>query len=363
LSIAGNKLCITIPENWLSEAKYPVVVDPTIGTTTVGSQNTWNNDGEIGEFFSEYSLMVNRVTFPETMAGTAVAFVYVHNTDYEGTCQPVMYYDLNDAPLVRASASEGFFDIAVGGGKSPGWRSAPLSCGSPVVAGLSMWFGFSSQWFCPRFDYGAKCYWEDYYTKYGFDTPLPSLFPMWRSDRYFDFKLSMYLDYTAPKNYTRTVIQGATLADTRKLIGAYKRNAAQTAGVNSGTKRITQSKRSVTDIGDSGTVLSRKQNVKRHIAHRGNIGAAVLKKAEYLRGLFVEAGNMAEAKHTACYRRRVIDRADIAAVPLRHLFMFIRLLTGAYIREFISRRFLKSGEEVIIKSPVCREIILESRLH
>jgi hypothetical protein len=26
LSVAGNRLCITIPEEWLSEAKYPVVV-------------------------------------------------------------------------------------------------------------------------------------------------------------------------------------------------------------------------------------------------------------------------------------------------------------------------------------------------
>jgi hypothetical protein len=38
LSIMGNELRITVPERWLSEAKYPVVVDPTIGTSTVGSQ-------------------------------------------------------------------------------------------------------------------------------------------------------------------------------------------------------------------------------------------------------------------------------------------------------------------------------------
>jgi hypothetical protein len=43
LSVIGNALRIIIPENWLSEAKYPVIVDPTIGTTTVGSQTHWNN--------------------------------------------------------------------------------------------------------------------------------------------------------------------------------------------------------------------------------------------------------------------------------------------------------------------------------
>ena len=41
LSIVENCLCISIPENWLSEATYPVIVDPTVGTTTVGSQTTW----------------------------------------------------------------------------------------------------------------------------------------------------------------------------------------------------------------------------------------------------------------------------------------------------------------------------------
>jgi hypothetical protein len=43
LSIVGNELRITIPEWFLSEAVYPVVVDPTIGTTTVGSQTHWDN--------------------------------------------------------------------------------------------------------------------------------------------------------------------------------------------------------------------------------------------------------------------------------------------------------------------------------
>jgi hypothetical protein len=488
----------------------------------VGSQYTWNNEGEIGELYCEYSLMVNRFVFPETMAGTVTAYVYAHNTDYAGTCQPVLYYDLNDMPIVRASANEGYVDIAVGGGKSPGWRSAPLSNGNPIPAGRALWFGFTSQWFNPRFDYGAKCYWDDYYTQYGFDTPLPSLFPLWRPDWYYDFKLSMYLDYTSSQNYTRTLTQGVTLTDSRKLIGAYKRNATQTvwgttalgrfkgffinlvqtagstmtlkasptlirkliqqagagdtvqrflsflwkaaytAWINSETEPITQVKRSVTDTGKSETAIDRKQDAKRRIAHTGNAGAAVLKKAEYvkrfqetagstgyagavrklavrlieavaglysmkavsgfgrsiadkagigsgmggmvtffrtlfglggsgdstgnfitrmrviqdtetiedetghtadyLRGLFVEAGNMAETTHTGEYHRKQQDTAYSEAVPLRHLFVFIRLVTGAYIRELIIGRFLKSNEELVLKSCICREITLDSGL-
>jgi hypothetical protein len=37
LAVVGNELRITIPEWWLSTAKYPVTVDPTIGTTSIGS--------------------------------------------------------------------------------------------------------------------------------------------------------------------------------------------------------------------------------------------------------------------------------------------------------------------------------------
>jgi hypothetical protein len=84
---------------------------------------------------------------------------------------------------------------------------------------------------------------------------------------------------------------------------------------------------------------------------------------DYLRGLYVEAGNIAGMKHTADYKRGIVDSADITAVPLRHLFIFIRLITGAYIRDYVIGRFLKSREELVIKSPVCRELILDSKVH
>jgi hypothetical protein len=85
--------------------------------------------------------------------------------------------------------------------------------------------------------------------------------------------------------------------------------------------------------------------------------------ADYLRGLFVEAGNMAETTHRGTYCRTQQDTAGSEGVALRHLCIFLRLLTGAYIRDYIIGRFLKSKEELIIKSPVCREIVIDSRLH
>jgi hypothetical protein len=48
----------------------------------------------------------------------------------------------------------------------------------------------------------------------------------------------MYFNYTSAQNYVRTITQGVTLSDNRKLSGAYKRSLAQTAGANSVLSRF-----------------------------------------------------------------------------------------------------------------------------
>jgi hypothetical protein len=100
----------------------------------------------------------------------------------------------------------------------------------------------------------------------------------------------------------------------------------------------------------------------RGIGDKGTAGDETDRTADYLRGLFAEARSIAGTSHTGEYHRRQQDTAHSNAVPLRHLFMVIRLLTGSYIRNYITGRFLKSREEVVIKSPVCREMTLESKI-
>ncbi|MDR2785393.1 MAG: hypothetical protein LBB83_05725 [Treponema sp.] len=442
LSVVGNQLRIAIPETWLSEAKYPVIVDPTIGTTTVGSQYAWNNDGEIQELFCEFSLMVNKVMIPETMTGTAAAFVYVHNEDYEGTCQPVFYYDNNDTPKMRASTGEGFFDIAVGGGKNPEWRSAPVSCGDPVTAGSYLWFGFSGKWFNPRFDYGEKCYWDDYFTKYDSDTPIPPLYPLYRADQYFNFKLSMYFTYTSAQNYIRTLTQGVTLTDSRKQTAGYKRsmvistNCLTLLGHSSDYYRehsggitvtgalgrfrgffrsIAEQVKTTEQLTRRGDFLravillvrpetreQRTLSARRGVADRAGTGDSTARErgfirtlvaavaaadytkkvsallrgireevstfgksghvGDYIRGLYTEAGSMAETKHRGEYYRAVEDTAGSTAFSPRHLFIFIRLVTLSLVRDYLLSRFLRSRDELVLKSAVARELELDSSI-
>jgi hypothetical protein len=94
----------------------------------------------------------------------------------------------------------------------------------------------------------------------------------------------------------------------------------------------------------------------------GTVGDDLGHTADYLRGLFVEAGTMAETKHRAEYHRKQQDTAHSEAVPLRHLFIFLRPVTFSLVRDYLISRFLRSREELVIKSPVVKELILESRV-
>jgi hypothetical protein len=98
----------------------------------------------------------------------------------------------------------------------------------------------------------------------------------------------------------------------------------------------------------------------RVIQDRAAVGDETGHTADYLRGLFIEAGAMAETTHRGEYYRIQQDTVHSEAVSLRHLFIFIRLLTGAYIRDYIIGRFLRSRDELMLKSAVVREI--ESRI-
>jgi hypothetical protein len=44
------------------------------------------------------------------------------------------------------------------------------------------------------------------------------------------------------------------------------------------------------------------------------------------------------------------------------VLIFIRLLTAGLIRDYLIPRFLRSREELVLKSPVTRELEIESRL-
>jgi hypothetical protein len=123
LSVIGNELRIIIPEAWLSEAEYPVIVDPTIGTTMVGSQTTWDADPPEPwiPLTNEVCIPVSRFLVSETINGLCTAYFYVYsNEEPESAGYPVLYSDNNNTPLSRRSTGENRIDLQVKSGKPAG---------------------------------------------------------------------------------------------------------------------------------------------------------------------------------------------------------------------------------------------------
>jgi hypothetical protein len=455
----GNRLCVTIPETWLSEAKYPVIVDPTVGTTTVGSLEKWydpgNNDDDDEQnwrpLWFEISIAVNKFLVSQAINGTCTAYVYVNDGFTYDDNRPVIYSDNGNKPLNRLTKEEGRIDSGVTSSKPKGWRTASFKTKNSIPSGGNIWFGVCSSYWETRFDYGQRIFVDEF----DWDDPMviPDVYPQegldWYDrnpeevDYYYNYKVSWYFTYTAAQNYTRTLTQGVKLTDTRKLTAAYKRamtmnaNGITLAGHSSNYYRKHISAITVTDVLNrfrgffrflteqintsdlisycrdflrtilltvrTGTHEQRNLSARRNVVdqaetqdstarQRGFIRTLVTAVStgdyagkvftllrtiqeqattfgeeghlgDYLRGLYTEAGNMAETGHEGEYYRAVEDTAGSTGVSLRHLFIFLRIATLSLVRDYLLSRFLRSRDELVLKSPVTRELELESRIH
>jgi len=257
LAVVGNELRITIPEKWLSEAKYPVIVDPVVGTTTVGSQYQYYDkyDKCWYKYTISEAVAVNRYILPESMNGNATAYIYFYrNTLYQGKwysgghyIRPCIYSDVNSEPYEKLSTNEQQIVDEAYQIDNDGWFPATFSSNRVINGGSNIWFGVSTGDFLPRFDYGSKCYIS--YTYDYWDTLYrpPDYFPL--EDTYgftdvdigidfFNVILSMYFNFTPVQNYIRTITQGVSLQDNRMITIEYKRIVTQTAAINSMVNRI-----------------------------------------------------------------------------------------------------------------------------
>jgi hypothetical protein len=346
LAVAGSELRITIPEKFLSEAVYPVIVDPTIGTATVGSQNLWDYE-DVGEeprtLSFEMSIPVNRFLISEPINGQCTAYVYTNEDDREAGGRPVFYSDNGDKPQARKSKQEGLLDLRVVSGKPKGWRNTIFSSNGSIASGSYIWFGvFSEYYWLPRFDYGAKCYRNDWWDYDMEDAIIPELYPHHYLVNYCNLKLSMYFTYTSSQNHIRTLTQGVSLVDSRKLTGAYKRTAMAWA---QGT-----------------AALSRFAMLPRSLPETATASVTTGHWRAYVRGLYHEAGSIAETVYSGAYFRIQTEIVRSYGAVFRGLLIFVKILTLSLVRDFLLRRFLKSNEELVLKSGICQEITLDSRV-
>jgi hypothetical protein len=69
-----------------------------------------------------------------------------------------------------------------------------------------------------------------------------------------------------------------------------------------------------------------------------------------------------EAKTGRTYILKLSDNVQVTGRVFRGLLLFVRIVTGVFVRDYLLGRFLKAKQEIVLKSPVCREIILESKI-
>ncbi|AEF85237.1 hypothetical protein TREPR_2195 [Treponema primitia ZAS-2] len=451
LSIAGDRLCITIPETWLAEAKYPVIVDPIIGTNTIGSQITGPdpNNGGYDRPMLDGEMALNQYPVNQSGGGNCTAYVYAYYSNSDSYITPCLYTDNSNKPYLRKSKNEQEVRVDITSQRPAGWRSNTFSIDGSITAGANVWFGVKASWFTTRFDYGGKCYkfWPDYDSypeDYDEDLPPPVInITQW--DTYCTIKWSWYFDYTATQaqNFTRTLTQGVTLTDTRKLTANYKktltmngqngtalghgssyirkhmaqvkgtdttpwlrglyrsitetlrvltplgycrelyRSLLETARLSATANRSTGNNRNIGTTAGSNDGISRSRGIFRALLETAQTGDGAVsfigllrrlieqagstdsagKWNVYIRGLYEQAGNNAETGHQGEYYREAFDTAGVAGLPLRSLGVFIKLVTVGLVRDYLLRRFLKSNEEIVLKSAVCRDIEIESRIH
>jgi hypothetical protein len=247
LAVVGNELLITVPEQWLADAKYPVVVDPILGTTTIGSLDKYKTgdyyDDEEDEwyegfnsFWSNETLDLNKILITENIKTMGTFYIYKNGDLYKDRIRrsfPCMYNNVNNLPKNRISVNECQI-IDPFGYEGSGWLSSDFSKNCPVNAGDYVWFGLRGSLLKMRFDFGGVYERIDVWTAYYYQGEMiPNVInesnSVFRTTEYTrEMKISMYFTYEAlAQNYVKTLTQGIKITDKRKIKTDYNRTATQ----------------------------------------------------------------------------------------------------------------------------------------
>ena len=296
---------------------------------------------------------------PETINGSCTAYIYTNRDDIDAGGRAIFYSDSANRPQNRRSQSESLIDLRVGGSRpAAGWRTGTLSVNSNITAGSYLWFGVTNEYFWyPRFDVGLTCYAEPWS-----NSITPNTYPQIYGT--YNFKLSMYFTYTNATNYVRTLTQGITLTDKRAASWSFKRVLSQTVQTATATrenilKTIYQKIEELAFGLDAryysvSFLRSLKESVK---------GFELF---EYMRGFFRRIADTVESKSEVKSGRtfftHITEKVQATANVFRGLVFFVRIYTQVFIRDYVLSRFLKAKSELVLKSGVCLEIVLENRL-
>jgi hypothetical protein len=141
----------------------------------------------------------------------------------------------------------------------------------------------------------------------------------------------------------RTLTQGVSLSDSQRKTIGYKRITAQSVQANATVSKLFLR---ICKIFEAVTITDT-------ISHLRN----------YFRGIKDNAKIESEVKAGHLQFRKISDTAQVVGSVFRGLLLFVRIVTGAFVRDYLLSRFLKAREELKLKSVISREIKLESRIN
>jgi hypothetical protein len=212
-----------------------------------------------------------------------------------------------------------------------------------LSAGLYIWFGcFVEYYWYPRFDYGTVYHsrWWDNYSSIPDNYPgnTNSNIPMNTNG----FKLSMYFEYSAGESYTRTLTQGITFNDSLSTVGVYKRTLVQTINVTAILERF---KILIYLLSETVTAIDL----------FGRFGL-------FARTLLSYSTSLAETRPLKLITSKIEETVQVIGTVFRGLLLFVYVKTVVSIRDYILSHFLKAKPELMLKSKISKEIILESKI-
>jgi hypothetical protein len=306
-----------------------------------------------------------------------------------------MYTDNNNKPKKIINTGINSRYARVYSTYPPKWFGEVINIGR-IEADTDVWFGFFVD--CStflRFDYGAQYYMpfveaclypeelEYYYgmcenpflefitgmglddisyTRDSLNDPTDEYRNVYPGQR-MDFKISMYLQIIQ-QSFTRTLTQGVTLTGPVNRIQGIVKGLTDNIKVNQGIGRVFNTIRKAVDTAAvRGEVIRKNGMFRRNINDNGSSNTENRNRAHYRRKLEDNPGIEGETNRTTGYVRKQDDSLTVLGEAKRMLGVFIRMVSGCMIRDYITGRFLKAREEVVLKSAVCREIILNSRIH
>jgi len=236
LDITGRLMTVTIPEEWLADAAYPVVVDPVIGTQTRGALNTidWYGEGDPQPFYLELEMGLSKFTAVSAIAGLCTSYIYSY---MDGDCngQAVLFSDSSNFPGTRISRDEAIVDLDR---TTAGWVSSTFSLSRAIATGETFWYGYNAKISINTYYDVAGTFrkmWTENYTD------VPQTFSDYGD--VWNVIMSAYFTYTSSVNYTRTCTGNAGVTDSASRRAGVARVTSASVGAELAINRCVGIKR------------------------------------------------------------------------------------------------------------------------